>query len=352
MAKPKLLTASVSSDSAEVALSVEKLTVAFQDGKELRTVVEEVSLTVRYGEVFGLVGESGSGKSITALSILGIQPKPQCHILQGRIIFRGQDLLDLSERELRDIRGKEISMIFQEPMSALNPTFTVGSQLVETIRTHQKVRARKAEDMAVQLLEKVGVTMARIRLQQYPHELSGGLCQRVMIAMALSCSPTFVIADEPTTALDVTIQAQILHLLVERQREAGLSLLLITHDIGVIAEIADRVAVMYLGRIVEESPVRDIIENPLHPYTKALIDSIPRMDKRVNRLPMLREDDPRSTTEHGCAFAPRCKYADTTCEQQDVALMEATETRKVRCLKWAQISHRKLELMSRPDTEV
>jgi oligopeptide/dipeptide ABC transporter ATP-binding protein len=291
--------------SEAVLLSVEHLTTAFGTSDRQVAAVNDVSFEIRAGETLGLVGESGSGKSVTALSIMRLV-QPPGRIVGGRIHFKGRDLLALDEPRMRAVRGAEISLIFQEPMTALNPVFTVGDQIGETLLVHGRASRREAHARAVELMEAVHIPDAAARVREYPHQLSGGMRQRVMIAIALACRPALVIADEPTTALDVTIQAQILDLLREMKAAFNLSLLLITHDLGVVAETADRVAVMYAGRIVETGPVRAIFREPAHPYTRGLLASIPggRPGKRLNAIeglvPMLGE------LPRGCAFNPRC----------------------------------------------
>ena len=269
---------------AEDLLRVENLRVGFgRPGRE-QIAVDGVSFTLAPGEVLGIVGESGCGKSVTALSILGLIPDPPGRIVGGRILLRGQDLAGIDEKTMNRIRGKDISMIFQEPMTALNPVFRVGEQISETLRAHEGLSRSQARARALQLIEKVGISNPEQRLDQYPHELSGGMRQRVMIAMALACGPQLLIADEPTTALDVTIQAQILELLRDLQREMGMAVVLITHDLGVVAEVVDRVVVMYAGRIVEEGSVAAVFARPSHPYTRLLLESIPLLEGRQERL--------------------------------------------------------------------
>ena len=286
-------------------LIVERLTTVFDVPGGLVKAVDEVSFEVRAGETLGLVGESGSGKSVTALSIMRLV-QPPGRIAGGSIRFKGRELLELREREMQAVRGADISLIFQEPMTALNPVFTVGDQIAETLLVHRRASRRDAKARAVELLEAVRIPDAGTRVRDYPHQLSGGMRQRVLIAMALACSPSLVIADEPTTALDVTIQAQILDLLRDMKSAFNLSLLLITHDLGVIAETADRVAVMYAGRIVEQGRVRAIFRDPHHPYTRGLLASIPggargrRLQAIEGSVPML------GALPTGCAFHPRC----------------------------------------------
>ena len=286
-------------------LSVERLTTVFDLASGAAPAVDDVSFEIRQGETLGLVGESGSGKSVTAFSIMRLV-QPPGRIRSGHIRFRGRDLLALSERDMRAVRGAGISLIFQEPMTALNPVFTIGDQLREALLVHGKANRRDGKTKAIELLEAVRMPGAASRVDDYPHQLSGGMRQRVLIAMAIACKPALVIADEPTTALDVTIQAQILDLLREMKTAFSLSLLLITHDLGVIAETADRVAVMYAGRIVEYGPVRDVLRQPRHPYTRGLLASLPagapgtRLSAIDGTVPMLGALPP------GCAFNPRC----------------------------------------------
>ena len=289
----------------EPLLSVEHLTTVFDSARGSVSAVNDVSFEIHAGETLGIVGESGSGKSVTALSIMRLVQAPG-RIAGGRVVFKGRDLLTLDEREMQRVRGAEISLIFQEPATALNPVFRVGDQLAETLLVHGRAAKREAKTRAIELLRAVRIADPGARVRDYPHQLSGGMRQRVLIAMALACQPSLVIADEPTTALDVTIQAQILDLLGDMKAALDLSLLLITHDLGVIAETADRVAVMYAGRIVETGPVREIFSRPSHPYTRALLGSMPggqpgqRLHAIEGSVPLLDDLPP------GCAFNPRC----------------------------------------------
>ena len=290
---------------ADVLLSVERLTTVFDLPTGPVPAADDISFEIRAGETLGLVGESGSGKSVTALSIMRLV-QPPGRIARGRIRFKGRDLLALSEREMQAVRGAEIALIFQEPMTALNPVFTIGDQIAETLLVHGRATRRQAKTRAVELLTAVRIPDAGARVNDYPHQLSGGMRQRVLIAMALACRPSLVIADEPTTALDVTIQAQVLDLMREMKAAFDLSLLLITHDLGVIAETADRVAVMYAGRIVETGPVRAIFREPQHPYTRGLLASIPG-GAPGQRLRAIDGGVPRlGALPPGCAFNPRC----------------------------------------------
>ncbi len=301
---------------ADPILQIDDLRVVFGSGRAEQVAVDGVSLTLAAGEVLGVVGESGCGKSLTALSILGLVPKPTGRIQGGHILFNGKDLAQANEVELNRIRGKEIAMIFQEPMTALNPVFKVGEQIAETIRVHEGVSREVARRRALELLERVGMSNPTQRIDQYPHELSGGMRQRVMIAIALACRPKILIADEPTTALDVTIQAQILALLKELQQEFGMAMMLITHDLGVVAQVADRVAVMYAGRIVEEGSTIEVFEQPAHPYTRSLLTSIPSLDQEYSRLQTIQGMVPSlANLPSGCRFHPRCPDAQVQCAQ-------------------------------------
>ena len=286
-------------------LAVEHLTTGFDvDGRFLPAVID-ISFAVSAGETLGLVGESGSGKSLTAFSIMRLVERPG-RIVAGRVVYKGRDLRGLTEREMQDVRGGEIALIFQEPMTALNPVFTIGSQIQETLLVHGRATRRTARARALELLEAVSIPEPARRIREYPHQLSGGLRQRALIAISLACDPSLVIADEPTTALDVTIQAQILDLLRDLQRRMGLALLLITHDLGVVAEMADRVAVMYAGRIVEEAPVRLLFQDPKHPYTRGLMASMPGGAPGTRLQAIQGTVPPLGQLPAGCAFTPRC----------------------------------------------
>jgi oligopeptide/dipeptide ABC transporter ATP-binding protein len=318
---------------AEPLLSVEGLKVAFGPPGREQVAVDGVGFTLAAGEVIGIVGESGSGKSLTALSILKLVPNPPGRIAAGRIVFRGRDLVPLGERAMNAIRGRDIAMIFQEPMTALNPVFTIGEQIAETLRVHEGIDRSAARKRAQELLAHVGIGNPAQRLDQYPHELSGGMRQRVMIAMALACKPQLLIADEPTTALDVTIQAQILALLRDLQRELGMAVILITHDLGVIAQVVDRVAVMYAGRIVEEGPVAAVYERPSHPYTRLLLESIPSLDHEQERLPTIPGMVPAlSQLPQGCRFHPRCPLARPACTERQPPAVTVEEGHRAACI--------------------
>ncbi len=302
-------------------LQVKGLCVDFSTRKGNVQVLDHLDLHLAPGETLGIVGESGCGKSMTALSIMQLIPVPPGNISGGQILLNDTDLLQLSESRMQDIRGNDISMIFQEPMTSLNPVFTIGTQVSENIRRHQSATRLEARDKTIQILEAVGIPAPEVRIKQYPHELSGGMRQRIMIAMAISCQPKVLIADEPTTALDVTIQAQIFDLLRQIQKEMETSIILITHDMSVIAEFANRVVVMYAGSKVEEGMVRDIIDSPRHPYTKGLINCIPFLKKdpgtereELNEIPGVVPD--MSQLGIGCSFAPRCNYVMDKCYQE------------------------------------
>ena len=302
----------------QALLQVIDLQTSFKTERGFLPAVDGVSFSVRQGECVGLVGESGCGKTLTSLSILGLVPKPGGAITGGRILFEGKDLVAMPEEELRAIRGNRISMIFQEPMTSLDPVYTIGTQVSDVIALHQKVDKRKAREIAVEMLRLVGIPDPARRVDEYPHSLSGGMRQRVMIAMALSCRPKLLIADEPTTALDVTIQAQILEILKDLRREMGMSVLLITHALGVIAEVAERVVVMYAGKAVEEAPVGDLFHSPAHPYTVGLLESVPRLDAGKHRLHVIDGIVPGiASMPQGCRFHPRCSRATDVCRVKE-----------------------------------
>jgi oligopeptide/dipeptide ABC transporter ATP-binding protein len=297
--------------------------------------VDGIDLDLREGETLGIVGESGCGKSVTALSILQLVPSPPGKIVKGEIYFEGRDLLALSESEIRKIRGRSISMIFQEPMTCLNPVFQVGDQISEILRLHEGISRKEAWERSIEMLRRVGIPSPERRVREYPHHLSGGMRQRAMIAMAMACSPKLMIADEPTTALDVTIQAQILELMTHLKQEKAMSLILITHNLGVIAETVQNVMVMYAGRILEYADVRSIFMNPRHPYTQGLLNSIPRVDRddtkkeRLEAIPGLVPS--LLDLPEGCKFFERCKYAFHPCAGEEPALRENDSGHFVRC---------------------
>jgi oligopeptide transport system ATP-binding protein len=314
-------------------LQVRNLTTRFQTERGRLTAVDQVSFDIGPGETVAIVGESGSGKSVTALSIMRLIPSPPGYIDSGELIFDGKDLLKLDDAGIRAIRGNKIAMIFQEPMSSLNPALTVGLQVAEPINLHRGLAWAKALDLAKELLGRVRIPDAASRLASYPHQYSGGMRQRVMIALALACQPRLIIADEPTTALDVTVQAQILDLLKELTRETGSSLLLITHDLGVVARYADRVAVMYGGRIVETAPARDLYKRPQHPYTLGLMASVPRLDGEGGRrlVPIDGQPPDLAKLPAGCAFSPRCRIATDPCRVRPPPLVEVSERHLKAC---------------------
>jgi oligopeptide/dipeptide ABC transporter ATP-binding protein len=312
-------------------LEINNLTVQFRGEGGWFTAVDDVSLALAQGETLGIVGESGSGKSVTALSILRLHASSTTRPT-GRILYSGKDMLTMTPRELRAIRGREIAMIFQDPMSSLNPVLTIADQIGETLRIHQQLDASASRQRAIELLELVRIPDARRRVDEYPHRLSGGMRQRVMIAIAIACQPRLLIADEPTTALDVTIQAQILDLLRDLQSSLGMSVVLISHDMGVIAEFARRVIVMYAGRVVETSGVSDLFRKPLHPYTEGLLAAIPKLDIDVDRLPTIKGSipDPAQAIP-GCRFSPRCAIVIPQCRMEAPALLPAGASRFARC---------------------
>jgi peptide/nickel transport system ATP-binding protein len=316
-------------------LEIRDLQTHFATDEGMVHAVDGVDLTVERGETLGVVGESGCGKTVTAMSVLKLIPMPPGRIVGGQILWQGRDLVPLGPDAMRRIRSKEIGIVFQEPMTSLNPVYTVGAQIAETVRVHEAIGRREALDRAIEMLRLVRIPTPERRAHDYPHQFSGGMRQRVMIAMALSCNPQLLIADEPTTALDVTIQAQILDLLAEMKSRLGMAVLLITHAMGVVAETAQRVVVMYAGKVVEEATVEELFSRPRHPYTQGLIRSIPRVDRagRKTRLetipgvvPSLLEPAP------GCRFAPRCRFAMTACIEATPALREVGPGHKVACI--------------------
>ncbi|WP_132078655.1 ABC transporter ATP-binding protein [Sinorhizobium americanum] len=322
-------------------LRVENLRTHFHAHDRTVKAVEGVSFSVRQGSTVCLVGESGSGKSATAFSILNLIPKSLGRIVAGKVLYQGEDLLQLSAGRLRGILGSDIAMIFQEPAAALNPVYTIGNQLMEVLRTHQRCAFRDARRQARELLDRVGIADAERRLDDYPHQLSGGMRQRAMIAIALSCRPKLLIADEPTTALDATVQSQILALLHELQQETGMAMLFITHDLSVVAEIADRVVVMYAGRVVEEGDVLQIFDMPRMPYTRGLLKARPRLQPGRSfpeRLSAIRGSPPElAHLATGCSFGPRCSHAVADCARH-MPELDTTDGHSVRCLRWREIT--------------
>jgi oligopeptide/dipeptide ABC transporter ATP-binding protein len=315
-------------------LRVENVSTHFLTEEGIVKAVQDVSFNIKEGKTFSIVGESGCGKSVTALTIMRLLAVPPGRIETGRVVFEGQDLLKLSEKQMRQVRGNNIAMIFQEPTTSLNPVYTVGNQIAETIKLHQRKSASQAWADATEMLTKVGIPDPQQRVTEYPHQMSGGMRQRVMIAMAISCQPALLIADEPTTALDVTIQAQILDLLDELQSQYGMSILLITHDLGIVAERADDVAVMYASRIVEVADAQTLFAEPLHPYTKGLLRSLPRLGFAEKRLPTIPGVVPEPLHfPPGCKFHPRCPVGcrDPRCQSQEPQLRQVRENRSVAC---------------------
>jgi len=318
-------------------LEVRDLCIHFRTGSGELQVTNDVSFRLDAGERVGVVGESGCGKTVTGLSLLGLLPKPPRARVTGQILFEGRDLLKLSAREMRDVRGRSISMIFQEPMSALDPVFTIGQQIGETVRAHFKVGAREARERAIESLASVGIPLPGKRVDEYPHQLSGGMRQRAMIAVALACEPKLLVADEPTTALDVTVQAQIIDLLRSLSERTGTALLFITHDLGVVAETCERMFTMYAGQVVEDGMTDAVLEKPLHPYTSGLLRSIPRLSERKTVLPSIRGRVPSpAEMPSGCRFAPRCSHRGPACEQPQA--IEDTGGHRVRCVRHAEFS--------------
>ncbi len=317
----------------DVLLKVDELRTEFFSSKTKSvTAVDKVSFQIYKGEILGLVGESGCGKSVTSLSVMQLLKDTPGKVTHGQVLLDGKDLLKMSGEEVRGIRGGRMSMIFQEPMSALNPSMRIDRQMMETIMLHTDKNKEQARAHAADMLKKVGIPDPPRVLKNYPHQLSGGMSQRVMIAMALSCDPELLIADEPTTALDVTIQAQILDLMKKLQQEAQSSILLITHDLGVVAEMCSRVIVMYAGKIVEEAPVSELFNHPTHPYTQGLIASVPKLGSGVKVLPSIPGSVPDlASMPKGCRFAPRCKYATAKCHAQEPALVTVGENQRCRC---------------------
>ncbi|MCM3151213.1 ABC transporter ATP-binding protein [Priestia megaterium] len=319
----------------EKMIQIKNLHVQFSTYGGQVQAVRGVSFDLHKGETLAIVGESGCGKSVTSQSIMRLIPTPPGRITSGSILFKGQDLTKLPEKKMRDIRGADISMIFQDPMTALNPTLRVGEQISENIMQHENISKEKAKEKAFEMLELVGIPNPKERLKQYPHEFSGGMRQRIVIAMALVCNPEVLIADEPTTALDVTIQAQILELFKDIQQKTDVSIVLITHDLGVVAQVADRVAVMYAGKIVEIGTRRDIFYTPQHPYTKGLLRSVPRLDLYESELvPIAGSPPDLFAPPSGCSFAPRCPYVMEVCDRMYPVSTKLKESHQVHC--WLQ----------------
>jgi peptide/nickel transport system ATP-binding protein len=320
--------------STEAIVSVEHLSVDFLTDRGWVPVVEDVSFQVAPGETLGLVGESGSGKTVTSLSIMQLVPMPPGRCSGGRIVFGGEDLTRLPEKQLRRLRGNDIAMVFQESMTSLNPAFTIGEQIAESVRVHRGLGQRAARDRAVEVLNLVGIPSPRERLNAYPHEFSGGMRQRAAIAMALACEPKLLIADEPTTALDVTVQAQVLSLLRDLQQRFGMAMLFITHNLGVVADICDRVAVMYAGQIVEAAAVERLFAGPSHPYTEGLLRAMPQLGRRGERLAVVPGTPPMPwAMPAGCRFHPRCSYATADCQHAAPSLRPLRTGQQSRCAR-------------------
>jgi oligopeptide/dipeptide ABC transporter ATP-binding protein len=315
-------------------LELRGLTTTFQTARGEISAIEDISFELNAGEILGIVGESGSGKSVTALTIMGLLPQPPARIAAGSVRFAGEELTTASPNRMEKIRGAGISMVFQEPMTSLNPVFTIGEQIMETVRAHERMSASAQRERAIEMLDRVGIASATKRLNDYPHQLSGGQRQRVMIAMSLACRPKLLIADEPTTALDVTIQAQVLDLLMDLRDELGMAIMIITHNMGVIAEVADRVLVMYAGRIVEQSPAADLFDAPQHPYTKGLLACVPTLQQDRHRLIAIPGSLPEPARRPpGCRFAPRCTYRIEACRTAIPPLVMQREDRAVACIR-------------------
>ncbi len=323
---------------AETLLKVENLRTCFNTEAGRLFAVDDVSFSIEKGKTLGLVGESGCGKSVTSLSIMRLVPNPPGEIISGQILFKNKNLLKLSSEEMREIRGSQIAMIFQEPMTSLNPVFTIGNQISEAIEVHQNLSKKQIQEKTIEMIRIVGIPDPEKRMKEYPHQLSGGMRQRVMIAMSLSCNPDLLIADEPSTALDVTIQAQILELLRDLKNKFRMSMLLITHDLGVIAETADHVAIMYAGKIVEYTDVRTIFKRPLHPYTIGLLESLPTIRdadhhrKELKTIPGIVPD--LVNIPQGCRFNDRCERATEECRAAEPELIEVEPHHWVRCIHW------------------
>jgi len=317
----------------ETILDVKNLVVEFDTEEGIVKALNGVSFSLKKGEILGIVGETGCGKSVTVYTVLKLLPMPPARVVSGEVIYKGRDLLKLSEEELRKIRGKEIAMIFQEPMTSLNPVFTVGKQLMDVILLHRKVSKEEAREIALKALEDVRMQDPELIMKKYPHELSGGMRQRVMIAMALSCNPEILIADEPTTALDVTIQAQILGIIKEMQSKHGMSVIFITHDLGVVAQLCDGVVVMYAGTVVEMASIDTIFKNPVHPYTRGLLESIPKMDKKQEKLRSIPGMVPNLVSPPpGCRYHPRCeRFLKGLCDKEAPKLLEVEKDHFVAC---------------------
>ena len=322
---------------AETILEIKDLCVEFQTVEGTVHAVDHLNYTLHKGEKLGIVGESGSGKSVSSLGMMQLIPNPPGRITGGEILYHGKDLVKASEKEMQKIRGNEISMIFQEPMTSLNSIIKCGKQIAESLRLHRGMKKKEAMEEAVRMMRAVGIANPEVRAHEYPHQMSGGMRQRVMIAMALACQPQILIADEPTTALDVTIQAQILDLIRELNESMGTSVVFITHDLGVVSELCDTVIVMYTGHIVEQAPVKELFESPKHPYTKGLLNAIPKITREQNPLETIEGMVPNPTERiEGCSFSPRCPYATDQCRKAEPPMAELSDGRLVRCWQYAK----------------
>ncbi len=317
-------------------LEIKELTVEFKTVEGTVYAINELSYSLEEGETLGIVGESGSGKSVSSLGIMKLIPNPPGKIVHGEILYEGKDLVKSSEKTMEKIRGNQISMIFQEPMTSLNPIITCGKQIAESLRLHRGLGKKEAMEAAIEMMRAVGIANPEKRVHEYPHQMSGGMRQRVMIAMALACKPKILICDEPTTALDVTIQAQILDLIRKLNKETKTAVIMITHDLGVVSELCEKVIVMYTGRVVEEAPAGEIFKKPLHPYTVGLINAIPRITKERNPLNTIDGVVPNPTERiEGCNFWPRCTQATERCKKEAPPMLQLEEKRKVRCWNFA-----------------
>ena len=324
-------------NQSEILLEIKDLCVEFKTMAGTVHAVDHLSYTLHRGEKLGIVGESGSGKSVSSLAMMQLIPNPPGKVTGGQILYNGKDLVKLSEREMQKIRGNEISMIFQEPMTSLNPIIRCGKQIAESLRLHRGMKKKEAMEEAIKMMQAVGIANPQARAYEYPHQMSGGMRQRVMIAMALACQPQILIADEPTTALDVTIQAQILDLIRDLNQEMNTSVVFITHDLGVVSELCDTVIVMYNGHIVEKAPTTDIFREPLHPYTQGLLSAIPRITKERKPLSTIEGMVPNPVERiKGCRFWPRCPKACDRCRKEEPAVFSVGEDRQVRCWLYAQ----------------
>ncbi len=329
-------------DKREKVLEIKDLCVDFRTAEGTVRAVDHLSYILHKGEKLGIVGESGSGKSVSSLGIMQLIPNPPGEITRGAIIYKGEDLVHTSEKIMQHIRGNEISMIFQEPMTSLNPIIKCGKQIAESLRLHRGMKKKEAMDEAIRMMRAVGIANPEVRAHEYPHQMSGGMRQRVMIAMALACQPQILIADEPTTALDVTIQAQILDLIRELNESMGTSVLFITHDLGVVSELCDTVIVMYTGHIVEKAPVRELFKDPKHPYTIGLMNAIPKITKDRPPLQTIDGVVPNPTERiYGCTFWPRCPHATQKCKQEKPPIIKLSDEHQVRCFLYEDLKENK-----------